>query len=320
HPSLSNDGQVGYTQNTVLTQTPIPPTVTVDNPYPTGVIQPSGNSRGPLTGVGTFVAFIDQNRSAPRVQQWSADVQRELGGGQAVSFTYMGAKGDHLPLGGSDDVAVNLNQLDPKYLAVGQAALTQALPNPFLGNPNVPASLSTPATLPRWRLLTPFPQFTQVNDYEVTEGRNLYNAGVIEWSKRVSHGWGGRVSYTYSQLKDNQFGESNFFTGASGTAMLPMNNYNYISTSPACQGGQQFTTACYDPNADYAFGALDVPHRVIIAPIVELPFGKDRKFANKSTVADWIIGGWTVSSLINLQAGFPLNIQQSNPNGALNGN
>ncbi|HMF97279.1 MAG TPA: TonB-dependent receptor [Vicinamibacterales bacterium] len=313
--SLSNYGQVGYTQNTVLTQTPINPTVTLDNPYPNGVLQPSGNSRGPLTGVGTFAAYIDQNRSAPRVQQWSADVQRELGGGQAVSFTYMGAKGDHLPLGGSVDVAVNINQLDPKYLALGQATLTQQLPNPFLGNPNVPASLSTPTTLPRWRLLTPFPQFTQVNDYEVTEGRNLYNAAVVEWSKRVSHGWGGRVSYTYSVLKDNQFAETNFYT-AVGPG-LPINNYNYVSSAPVCQAGQQFTTACYDPNAEYGYGILDVPHRVIIAPIAELPFGKGKKWASDNGVADAIIGGWTVSALINIQAGFPLNVQQSNPNAAV---
>ena len=40
---------------------------------------------------------------------------------------------------------------------------------------------------------------------------NNYNAGVIEFTKRLSHGWGGRFSYTYSVLKDNQFGETNFY-------------------------------------------------------------------------------------------------------------
>src|SRR5205085_5783855 len=100
-----------------------------------------------LSGVGSDASFVDQNRSAPRVQQWSVDLQREIGSGMAMTFTYMGAKGDHLPLGGSNEVPVNWNQLDPKYLALGQAALTAQLPNPFLGNANVPASLSTPATL-----------------------------------------------------------------------------------------------------------------------------------------------------------------------------
>src|SRR5262249_21876423 len=147
--SSSNYGQVGYTQNTVLSQTPINPTVSIDNPYPNGVIQPSGNNRGALSGVGTFVSFVDQNRTAPRVQQFSVDVQRERGGGFAMTASYVGARGDHLPVGGSNDEAINLNQLDPRFLALGSAALTAPLPNPFQGNPNVPASLSGPATLPR---------------------------------------------------------------------------------------------------------------------------------------------------------------------------
>src|SRR5262249_53534691 len=49
----------------------------------------------------------------------------------------------------------------------------------------------------------------------------------------------------------------------------------------------------------------------------ELPFGKGKKYASNSGVADAIIGGWTVSALINVQAGFPLNVQQSNPNSAV---
>src|SRR5262249_8509571 len=154
---------------------------------------------------------------APRVQQWSADLSRELGAGMALTVTYMGARGDDLPLGGSNDVPVNINQLDPKYLALGQAALQAQVPNPFLGNPNVAASLATPATISRARSLMPFPQFGAVNMRQVTEGVNRYQAGIIEWQKRLTHGWGGRVSYTYSVLKDNQWGESNFYSATPGT-------------------------------------------------------------------------------------------------------
>ena len=35
---------------------------------------------------------------------------------------------------------------------------------------------------------------------------------VLKFEKRMSNGWGGRVNYTYSRLKDNQFGETNFFS------------------------------------------------------------------------------------------------------------
>jgi hypothetical protein len=313
--STSNYGQVGFTQNTLLQQTAGTPTVTLDNPFPLGVAQPSGNSRGLLSGLNGDASFVDPSRSAPRVQQWSADLQREIGAGMALTFTYMGAKGDHLPLGGSNEVPVNWNQLDPKYLALGAAALGQQLPNPFLGNPNVPASLSTPATLARSQLLKPFPQFSNVYARQVTEGQNTYEAGIIEWTRRLSHGWGGRASYTYSVLKDNQIGETNFYSAVAGT---PLNNYNYNPSAPACAAGQQYTSACYDPRAEWGNGILDVPHRIIIAPMVELPFGKGKKYAT-SGAADAIAGGWTIAFITTWQAGFPLNVQQSNPNSVLGG-
>ena len=226
----------------------------------------------------------------------------------AITASYIGARSDHIGLGGSTDIGININQLDPKYLALGSAALNQQLPNPFFGNPNVPKSLSTPATLSRARLLRPFPQYGQINDRQVTEGFSRYNAAVFELTKRMSHGLGGRFSYTYSVLKDNQVGEDNFYGPVSPG--LPVNNYNYIPSMPACADGQQFTTACYDPRAEYGDSIIDVPHRVILAPIVELPFGTGRKWAT-TRVADLLIGGWTISTAINLQSGFPMNIQQA---------
>ena len=65
----------------------------------------------------------------------------------AVTVSYIGARGDHLPLGGTVDTVVNINQLDPKYLALG-AALNQQVPNPFFGNPAA-GPLATQATLTR---------------------------------------------------------------------------------------------------------------------------------------------------------------------------
>jgi hypothetical protein len=220
----------------------------------------------------------------------------------------MGARSDHVGLGGSADIGININQLDPKYLALGSAALDQQLPNPFFGNPNVPRSLSGPATLPRSRLLLPFPQYRQINARQVTEGITRYNAGVFEVTKRMSHGIGGRFSYTYSVLKDNQVGEDNFYMTVSPA--LPVNNYNYLPWAPKCAAGQEFTTACYDPRAEYGYSILDVPHRVILTPIVELPFGSGRKWTT-GRAGNLLIGGWTISAAISLQSGFPINIQQA---------
>ena len=94
----------------------------------------------------------------------------------------------------------------------------------------------------------------------------------------MTRGIGGRVSYTYSELKDNQVGETNFYS-AGGTN--PLNNYNYIASVPACTTTN--FAACYNPDADYGTSLLDVPHRVIIAPMVELPFGSGKKWGSNSS-------------------------------------
>src|SRR5262249_39653415 len=146
--------------------------------------------------------------------------------------------------------------------------------NPFFGVTGAGA-FSTQATLSRGQLLRPFPQYGNINMLQVSEGVNRYNAAVIELSKRGTHGWGGRFSYTDSVLKDHQFGEWKFFTTRNAN---PMNNYNYDASQPACTSGSaidRYNSMCFDPMVDYTYGILDVPHRIIIAPIVNLPFGKD---------------------------------------------
>src|SRR2546427_780994 len=56
---------------------PVGRTTPLDNPFPSGVVRPTGNSKGALSGVGTTISYVDQNRKAPRVQQYSVDVRSE---------------------------------------------------------------------------------------------------------------------------------------------------------------------------------------------------------------------------------------------------
>ena len=97
----------------------------------------------------------------------------------------------------------------------------------------------------------------------------------------MSNGWGGRINYTYSRLMDNQFGETNFFANTQGN-MQDVNNLD----------------------AEYSIGLLDVPHKLVFSPIVELPFGEGKRWAT-SGVGNAILGGWTLSSIIALESGFP---------------
>jgi hypothetical protein len=303
--TANNFGQVGYTQNTVSPQTAGVPTVSLTNPFPNGLVQPLGNSLRTLTGVGTNISYVDQNSTAPRVQQYSVDLQHELPGAQSITVSYVGSRGDHLGLGGSNDYGLNINQLDPRYMALG-TALNDQLLNPFFGNP-LAGPFQSSATLSRAQLLRPYPQFGNIEARMLLEGKSRYNAAVVEYTKRVTNGWGGRFSYTYSVLKDNLIGEGNFYGPYTTLGPGTLNAHQYIQGSPY-----------YNPDADYDYSLVDVPHRVVIAPIAELPFGRGKRWANGGG-AEWIAGGWVVSAAINLQSGFPLAVVQSDNTGTFGG-
>ncbi len=95
------------------------PTVTMSNPFPNGLVQPSGNTLGLLTGTGGDVYFVDPNKGAPRVQQYSVDLQRELPGGVSVSVGYTGLTGSNLSWADSGDA---LDQHQPDRSEVSEPA------------------------------------------------------------------------------------------------------------------------------------------------------------------------------------------------------
>ncbi len=292
----TNYGQFGYTgispydPGTALVPRTANGIGALDDPFPGGLQQPIGNTRGLLTGVGTNIDFIDQERGSPRVQQFSIDLQREVARDIALSVGYMGARGDDLALGGSGDGLVNINQLDPRHLALG-SLLNEQVPNPFFGIADA-GPFSRSPTIARGQLLRPFPQFGNVIARQVSAGKSRYHAVVLSADRRLTNGWGGRFSYTWSRLKDNQYGEANFFSRLNSGA-LPVNNY--------------------DLEAEYAYGLLDKPHRVLVTPTVELPFGEGKPWLSSGAGAA-ILGNWTITAIGTYESGFPVNVTQLNNN------
>jgi hypothetical protein len=286
----------GYSQTTTLQQDTLTPIAAINNPFPNGLTPISGNSLGLLTGVSGSVTFIDPDRDAPRVHQYSADVQRELPGDMSLGLTYIGATGRHLTWGGTGSGSVNINQVDRKYLSLG-TRLLDAVPNPFRGVAGA-SGFATRATVQRNQLLRPFPQFGDVNMIYSTLARSQYHAGVVSISKRATGWWGGRISYTYSRLYDNQFGQGNYYAGAPGI----LDNYTAIPWSEY-----------FDPDAEYGRSRLDSPHKLVASPIIRLPFGEGRRWLT-SGAGNWIAGGWTVSFVIQVQSGFPIGVSQNTNN------
>jgi len=291
----------GYSQTTTLQQDTLVPITSINNPFPNGLTPVSGNALGFLTGTSSAVTFIDQTRDAPRVHQYSVDMQRQLGGDMSIGLTYMGSLGRHLTWGGTGTGSVNINQLDPQFLPLnnvnGVNALTQNVPNPFFGVAGA-GSFTTRATIPRNQLLRPFPQFDNVNMIYSTLARSRYDAGVISISKRATGWWGGRISYTYSRLSDNQFGQGNYYSSSPGV----LNNFTADPESPY-----------FNPDAEYGRSLLDSPHKLVASPIIRLPFGAGQRWLQDG-VGNLLAGGWTVSFVIQMQSGFPMGVTQNTNN------
>src|SRR5207237_850105 len=82
-----------------------------------------GRSLGLGTGAGGVIDLGDPGSQPGRVHQYSVDYTRELRGGIAASIGYSGSRSNHMPVGGTVDTTVNINQLDPQYLSLGSALL-----------------------------------------------------------------------------------------------------------------------------------------------------------------------------------------------------
>jgi hypothetical protein len=302
YPGISSDslGARGFTQRTELIATTdggLTPATGFDltNPFPIGIRQPTGSADGIQTGAGGGVQFVDQFRKSAHVHQYSFDIQRELPGRVVAGIGYIGATSRHLGLGGNDDATLNINQLDPRYQALGSALLDQ-LPNPFFGNP-VFGNLATQETITRGQLLRPYPQFGDLLAAQVSGGKAQYHSVVVRLERPIVNGWGGRINYTWSSNKNNVFGELNQFSNNSGSRNRPLNSY--------------------DVDAEYGHSITEQPHRLNFALTYELPFGKNKKHLSEPGIARVLLGGWAITAVGYFQSGFPAAIIQSNNNTGL---
>jgi outer membrane receptor protein involved in Fe transport len=268
-------GSVGFNTSTpwVATIDGLSPENYLHNPFPQGFNLPTG-TRDPLSNVGFGLTGYIRNEPVGYTQQWNLSIQRDLGLGIIADVSYMGNKGTNLQWGSG----IEENALDPQYLALGDA-LNERVANPFYGI--IPTGALSGTTVTRRQLLLPYPQYTSVRRQFPMEARAIYHALAVKAERRVSNGVTLLGSYVWSKLID----ESSDQEG--GAAIL----------NP------------YDLRAERSVSSYDVPHRVVVSAVYDLPFGRTRRFgASWSPMIDALLGGWTTSGIVTFQSGYPLAI------------
>jgi hypothetical protein len=272
-------GQTGFSATTDLISSPdgVTPTTYYSNPFPNGLVQPTGSSLGLLTNVGAAISAPDYNQQALYMQHWNLSLQRQLAGSMVIDIAYAGSKGTHLWQN------LQFNQLPDKYLAL-KSDLQRVVPNPFRGI--IPATQALGgATTTYGQLLRPYPQFTGVNSIGSTSGSSTYHALEIRAEKRYSHGVNFLASYTLAKQIDD---------GAPGARIA------WIGDVPNFQNNN-------DRRSERSVNSQMAAQRLSIAAGWELPFGKGKLLASGiSPLTDKVIGGWQINWIGSFQGGIPL--------------
>ncbi len=277
------------------------PANSLSNPFPQGIVQPTGNTLGALTAIGSTFSFLDPNKSGGgTVYQYSFDIQQEMWKGIVAEVGYIGSRSNGLTPSPTGTGTLPINELSPANLALGQAALNASVPNPFFGQPGA-AGVIAAATVTRAQLLLPFPEYSTISE-NTTAAHARYDSMVAKIQKRLSKGITFLSTFTWSKNEDNEWGSG------SGNALNGLGG--------AGTGGIQ---NIYNLNAEWGLAAVDTPVRWTGTWTYELPFGKGKPFLNSNKVLDWAVGGWSVNGTSVINTGFPLFVVQSNLNAGIGG-
>jgi hypothetical protein len=255
----------------------------VSNPFPNGLVQPVGSSQGPLTQVGQGASQIWRKGPHPigYSEQWSVDLQYQLGSHSVVEAGYTGVRGRRLMYGNPN---LDANQLPTQDLALGSQTLLNSVPNPFFGVITDPNSALSADMVPYNWLLRPFPEFFNLNWTRSYPGaHSAYDALNLKVTKQFSDGLSLISTYVWSKALDN--GSEDFLGWTIGNMWRDS----------------------YNTNLDYAISTHDVPHSFATAWVYQLPYGTGKRWgASAPSVVKQVLGNWEVSGIIRFASGLPL--------------
>ncbi|MBI4890830.1 MAG: TonB-dependent receptor [Acidobacteria bacterium] len=280
----SKQGQNGFSRTTNFTSSidaGLTPYDTLATPYRNGILEPTGSSLGALTNLGNGVNWMSRDGHLPYSWEYSLHVQHEwkgwlLQGGYTHNQTY--------------DILWDLQQNDigydnwtkyrtPRFDSTGKPLAKpylsdEQIPNPFYQLPGVTGSRGSGTLISIYELMRPIKVFGGQVRNGNQWGQNRYDAFEGKIERRYRNGFSVIASYTFSKLF-----EDTSFWGAEISG----------------------------PITEHKLGGEDRPHKLSVAPIYNLPFGRGRKFGNSmSKWLDAFAGGWQASGQYIVQSGSPV--------------
>lgn len=236
--------------------TPAGPAFTLSSGLPTPPAFPKGAAGGQDAFLGQSGYYIVPSAKSPQTQQYTLTLSRELPFNTVLDVSYLGNHGTHFNLGSR-----NLNTLSPQYFHLGTAYLNTSVASPYAGH--VPGSLGA-ATITRANLLMPYPYMSSVQTSDERMSHYDGNFLYVSAQRRTDVGLQINAAYTYGKLMT-----------------LPI--YTDLATAGLSTNGPSIQNP-RNVDAEYGVDTVDVTHRVTLAALYELPFGKTGAFFKIQTL------------------------------------
>ena len=225
-------------------------------------------------------AGVQPDMRTPTLISWSLRIGQEVSPNTTLTLGYVGSHGYH------EIVSLDDNEPTPTVCPSPScpAVYPGNFPAPLAGAP-VPAGSyyiapGTPTANPA--LGAAWAWFSR--------GDSSYNALQVDLQHRMSHNLMLRGVYTWSKALDD--GDSLNAT-ASGNAPGLVSNP-------------------FDMHSDWGPATYDVRNAAVINALYTLPLGHGQRFGGSLPgVANDFLGGWTATSIVTLQSGFPFTPQLS---------
>jgi hypothetical protein len=265
----------GYAGNNNLHPQTINPALYWDNGYP--AFAHTLPDQDPTLDNGSTIPYISPHSSRqPYAQNFSLGVQYLLNGNTTLMANYVGILGNRL----NAPNLSNMNQLNPKYLALGDELLDDVSLHPNIPLPYAGFTGSVA------QALLPFPQYAGGSVYQWAAhfGKSNYNAAQVVFTHRASKGLTFLASYAFQKTLTDTDGAL-YYGGAAQDV--------------------------YNRGLEKSVAGFDHTQVLKLTWTYELPFGKGQRFLNKGGVLNQIIGGWNVSVNQQYQTGDSLAIQSS---------
>ena len=250
----------------------------LENPFPDGIIAPSGRALGLLTNIGRAVSFDGHQRPIPTTYQYSFGLQRNLPWKVLLDASYVGSVTNH------DAMNYDSDYIPMSLFLQGQANnnfLDRPVPNPFYGILPRSSTFGAAPTIAARDLYRPFPLFN----------------GITESTNPWSH-------YRYDGLQLRM--EKRFTGDRSRTGALTMIfSYTFSKTFEANHRLNSWDAA--EPPI-HELSNYDKPQNIAFHGVWDIPFGKGRRWYRQHNKAvGEFVDGWTINWIYRFTSGVPVN-------------